>query len=352
MSRKERLAKLRAIFRHYGEIDFGAASAWLYAAIALGISDDDEVLALALEVSPGQPAPNLLFAAVHHLLLGGAEHPLRSYYPDLGGERPPDDAAAALFRDFCLSRRALLEPLIRTRLVQTNVLERTGALLPAFAAAAAALGRDELAMVEVGASAGLNLIWDRYAYDYGATAWGDAASPVRLTIEVRGERPLPALPRGLRAGWRAGIDLRPVDLADGDALRWQRALMWPERLDRQRRLEAAAPILRESAPEIVAGDACEELHGLLSRAPGSMGPIVFASYALYQFDEAARTRLLKILRDHGRERALALVTLDTIRAGDAFGTVELKEFSEYAGDARTLARAHPHGSWIEWMADW
>lgn len=348
---ESRLAELRALFRYYAETGFPAASAPLYAAICAEICDDDEVLALAVETQPGQPAPNLLFAAVHSLLLRGAQHPLAEHYPDLTASPLSAEGAGAKFRDFCLTHREPLSALVRSRLVQTNVLERCGAMLPAIGAAATLLGESQLAVVEIGASAGLNLLWDRFAYSYSdGTAWGNAGSPVQLEIEVRGGT-LPAISPELRAASRAGVDLLPVDLADADQLLWQRALIWPERADRVRRLDAAAPLLRELGVTIAAGDAIELLPPLLNVAPADCGLVVLASYVLHQFPEEARRRVLDALREHGRTRPLALVRMDMdlAHAGE-FGTLEVTLFAGGRADARIVAEAHPHGNWIAWRA--
>jgi len=75
-------AELRAIFRYFAKVDFPAANAPMYAAIAERIADDDELLDLSSDVRPRQMEQNLLFAAVHQLLLSGAEHLLSEYYAD------------------------------------------------------------------------------------------------------------------------------------------------------------------------------------------------------------------------------------------------------------------------------
>jgi hypothetical protein len=345
--------RLRSIFRHYADVDLPAADAWLYAALAAGVAADPEVMAVAATVRRGQPPPNLLFAAVHALLLAGTRHPLAAHYPDLTPEPEPVGAAYPHFRDFCVAHRAAITSLVQSRLVQTNVLERCGLLLPAISTAAAALGAPSgpLAVIEVGTSAGLNLLWDRYTYDFGGTAWGDEASPVRLAIDVRGHVPLPVIPAGLRSVWSRGVDLEPVDLRNPEALLWQRALMWPERLDRQHRIEAAQQLMARGAPTIISGDACQAMPTLLRDAPLQLPLVVLASFTLYQFPAASRARLMEILATEGERRPVALVTVEIKRVGDAFGTVDVAIHDGGGIEQRTLARGHPHGAWMEWMPD-
>jgi hypothetical protein len=111
-------------------------------------------------------------------------------------------------------------------------------------------GYRPLSLIEVGTSAGLNLHWDRYQHHYHFPSgkwlqWGDNASPVRLATEVRGEVPLPSIPSDLSVAWRLGIDLKPIDISNANAMLWLRALIFPEHLERHHTIEAAASIARE-----------------------------------------------------------------------------------------------------------
>src|SRR4051812_25986990 len=158
----------------------GARSSPLYTAISMHLAETSDVADL-IELAPlDQRRPVLLFAAVHDLLLEGLEHDLASCYPTLGGtadlERAPIE-----FVHFCRAHGDELAPLLMQRSTQTNEVGRCAALLPAFAAISAAAAGRPLALVEVGASAGLNLRFDHYAVDYPPFgSVGPAASEVRL----------------------------------------------------------------------------------------------------------------------------------------------------------------------------
>ena len=357
-----RLDRLAALFRRYADVEFPAAGAPLYAKIAGGIPEDRDLLTMSSDTRPGQPGPNLLFAAVHYLLLSGprtgVSDPLAAYYADITPAfRPPDDSAFDAFRAFCLAHEAEVRALVRSRLVQTNVIERCCALAPAFGIAHAVGGGRPLALIEVGCSAGLNLLWDAYRIDYGnGVVAGDPASPVRLGSEVRGDVPLPPFPDDLRVASRTGIDLAPVDVNADDAVLWQRALMWPERIERQQRLAAAIPIVRAAAPKLLAGDACDLLSRVLDDTPDDALPCVYATYALYQFPSAARERLRAVMREHAarRDRAatrdVVFITMDTEFTDNGDGALRLTHFTaEGEGQSRLLARCHPHGRWIAWQ---
>ena len=155
------------------------ATSPLYNRFCQGIAADPEVLAIAAHARKGQPTPNMLFGAVHYLLLKDPSHPLAAFYPDLSGPAKPEANPYPAFHDFCLDHRAEIEGMLKTRLVQTNEVRRCACLLPAFGLAGQWAGEKGLALVEIGTSAGLNLLWDCYGYDYGpARRYGDPNSPV------------------------------------------------------------------------------------------------------------------------------------------------------------------------------
>ena len=167
--------RLRAAFERLAR-DEGAERSPLYERICLAMAGDDEVLELLMRAPLAQRRPSLLLAAIHDLLLGGAAHELAAHYPTVAGERVPRGDPGALALRFCREQREGLTRLLETRSTQTNELNRTAAMLPALVHATPA-GRS-LRLVELGTSAGLNLLVDRYAYRYsGGPAWAFAGTP-------------------------------------------------------------------------------------------------------------------------------------------------------------------------------
>jgi hypothetical protein len=321
----------------------------LYERLALGIADDPELLAIAARARPDQPPPNLLLAAVHLLLLKGAHHPLAAYYPSISPSADPYADAFPAFRDFCLQQREPLIALLDTRIVQTNEVRRSACLLPAFGKVARRFGRP-LALVELGASAGLNLLFDRYQFDYGdGRQYGDVASPVLIVCASHGHR-VPPLPRQLpKVAWRVGLDLHPVDLRDPEEALWLRALVWPDHRIRAAVLERAIEVARNDPPRLLPGDALELLPEVLAEAPPDAALCVFHTHTLNQLDESARARLTAILEDHATHRDLGRVSIERL------GTPEPPrlELVTYASGQRTeqhLANCDPHGGWIDWVA--
>jgi hypothetical protein len=184
----------------------------LYGRLAAGIAGDPELLALAGRATSG-PEPNLFLSAAHLLLLDGAEHPVAAFYPNLSDGPPKGGDPYPAFRSFCLEHAYEIARIVSSRRVQTNEVRRCALLLPAFGLVARRTGRP-LALIEVGTSAGPNLLFDRYAYDYGeGLGLGDPRSPVRISCEARGGRrpPLPGRPPAVVS--RLGLDLNPAGRA-------------------------------------------------------------------------------------------------------------------------------------------
>ena len=181
-----------------------AADSPLYAQLTELVAESPELLALAAR-SPEQ-TPMVFMAAVHDELLRDPAHALAAYYPTVGGDGPGPGLAEA-FTSFCADRAEALAATLAIRRTQTNEVARCGALLPAFAAVAD--GRP-LALIEIGASAGLNLLWDHYAYDYGDPTAGVPSSPLTIGCELVGPHVPPLDPPPV--AWRAGVDLSLIHI--------------------------------------------------------------------------------------------------------------------------------------------
>jgi hypothetical protein len=342
------LDSLRRRFLTFADKECVPASP-LYAHLSRGVAQDDDLLALAACARPGQPPPNMLFGAAQYLLLSGNRHPLAGFYPTLTAQpRSLNEADPfPLFREFCLSRRADLEAVLAARLVQTNEVRRCACLLPAFARVQAlAFGRP-LALLEVGASAGLNLLWDWYCYEYGELSWGEAEAGVRLTCQLRGElRPsLPAWP--VVINWRLGLDLNPIDAQNADDVRWLRALIWSEQTERVALLEQAIAVARLARPTLWRGDALTLLPTALTQVPADAALCVYHSFTLNQFTPAARQQFTALLAAEAAQRPLFRLSYEW--ATDS-ALLQLSTFTSGGEHITTLARCDPHGGWIQWLA--
>src|SRR5581483_653580 len=265
----------------------------LYSRLSASIGKDEAMKALAARARKGQPHANVLLAAVHVLLLRGAEHPLKRFYPTVGGAVSAEaDDPYPDFVDFLETHRDAIVPLIESRVTNTNEVGRSALLHAGFRAIAAAAG-EPLSLIEIGPSAGLNLIWDRYGVRYfkdnavRASVGGDA--PLVIDCELRGEGVPPAGPAPQVAS-RLGLELNPVDLSNHDDRDWLRALIWPDQVSRLERLDRAIVLFAEAKPDIRVGDALELLPDALSHVPRVV-PVVYHTITVYQFSRDMREAL-------------------------------------------------------------
>ena len=347
----ERTRTLTAQFRRFATLEARGSSP-LYERLALGVADDEELLALAAQGREEQPAPNLLFAAVHLLLLSGVHDDLAAFYPSVTESALATGDPFPFFRRFCHEHAGAIAATLRERRVQTNVVERCGLLLPAFGIIAKRSGGKPLHLVEVGASAGLNLLWDRYRVDYSdGRQWGDASSPVRIETELRGPGK-PPLPRtALKVAGRIGIDLNPIDVRDMDAVQWLRALVWPEERRQLQRLDAAVALARTAPPTLLTGDALDLLPGVLCSAPHGVALCVYHTHTLNQFSTEARQQFADLLAEVGAGRDLYWLSSEyrPTPDGDIRPTLTLVAFEDGRRKEQILAYCDHHGRWLEWL---
>ncbi len=341
------LPSLRAAFHRFARVEAPGLDSPTYAELAYGVSMDDDLLKIAAHTRPHQPPPNMLFAAVQYLLLSGLDHPLAAHYPIIAAKPRPLGPALPHFRDFCLEHRDRIVELIRTRLTQTNVVRRCTCLLPAFSIVCHETS-SPLALIDLGASAGLNLNFDRYAYRYQRDGreilrWGSDGAQIKLEAELRGNGELPPIPSAIPIASRDGIDLDPVDLANPDQLLWLRALIWPEHVERHQQLIDAATEFKDSDIRMHAGDATRVLPALIESVPREHALVVYSTIALHQFPWESRQRIANTLAAASAERPVWQIALE---GNDP--ELSITRYRNGAGETETLADASPHGWWIEW----
>ena len=304
----------------------------VYYGLALAVSEDDAVAEFLAAMPVAQP--NLFFASIQ--LLTGPHA-----FPKTGGE----------LSEFLARRAPAVAEVMRARRTQTNEVGRCAALLPA-------LPPGPLALVEVGASAGLCLLLDQFFYDWGATQVGVPSSPVRLRCAVAGPAPLPAAVPEIV--WRRGLDIHPIDVRDDDATRWLLACVWPDQPERRRRLEGAIELARAGPPAVSAGDLVDALPAVLAEAPDNAQLVVFHSAVLSYVRPDRRQAFADVLAEASGRRDLVWVsneapgiTLDLPplappRSGLSF-LLGRTRFSKGRREDERLALAHPHGAELLWL---
>jgi hypothetical protein len=352
------LARLARTFAEHGRVIYGSDvtqnASPLYARLVRAVADDPEALALVADADKSTTVANLFFTAVHYLLMDDPGAPLAAYYPDLAAAPLPIANAYPVFRAYCLQHADAIRALVTTRRVQTNEVRRCAALLPALQTVWERGGRRPLALVEIGASAGLLLNWDHYLYAYQAetatTVVGSPSSPVRLASAIHGDIPPPLPTTFPPVAWRAGADIHPIDVNDERETRWLRALIWPEHTDRMALLDAALALARQYPPRIVAGDAGEMLPALLAQTPADATLCVYHGFTLNQMPAAARERILTRIAGFSRGRNLYRVALEWW-PDNPTPTIELFTYAGGQSHSELLGRCESHGRWVEWLAE-
>jgi hypothetical protein len=261
------------------------------------------------------------------------------------------------------AHRAELVEAVASRTTQTNEVARSAVLLLAYTLVAERTGRP-LALLELGASAGLNLRVDRWCYDYGAVGMvGDPAAPIVLRPEVRGDTAPPLGPRVPEIVWRLGLDHAPIDVRDPDATDWLRACIWPEHHERAARLEAALAAAATDPPPVRRGDIVTGLLDALAGAPDDTALVVSHSNVVGYLAMDRRAELADHLRAAAHERPLWVVSCEGVSIVPEITTLVppghewqhpsvLLGLSTLHGDDRRnelLAFAHPHGNWLRWV---
>ena len=335
-------------FRRFAEIECRGSSP-LYEQLSQAIAADDDMLSLAAHASRGQPAPNLLFAAAQFLLFQGQPSELVRFYPNLAATVERADQAFPAFREFCQQNQARMIHLLETRRVQTNEVRRCSYLLLAFSVVDRIAKGRPLALIEIGCSAGLNLMWDHYGYRYGQLGrFGESGSPVQLTCELRGGKLPPSPDRLPKVAYRTGIDINPLDVNDSDDVLWLRALVWPEHAERARLLDNAVEIAKQNPPRLVAGDGIDLLPDLLEELTGDLAVCVFHTHTLNQVSPAARGKLSERLSENAHSKD-HLFHVSGEWLGRPYPMLELTAWEQGRRSHHILANCDPHGGWIEWL---
>ena len=312
--------------RQYAEFaaDAGGDSP-CFAEWALGVADDPEVLAWLADLPGNKRQPNLVFAAAR--------------WHGVPAPGPYDGLRRGLLGDDGSIRRTILE-----RATQTNEVGRLATLVPAFAQ----VSPGPLALIEVGASAGLNLFPDRYSYSWGGAVVG--SGPVLSTV-VTGPAPLPEdVPT---VAWRGGIDLNPLDVADEDQMAWLATLVWPEQDDRRGQLLRAIEVARTDPPVIVRGDLLEELPALVEQASAYGTVVVFHSAVIAYLVDEERARFHDLMTALVADGACHWVSnegprvLPRVTATGPEMAPELRGFV-LGIDGQAVAWTHGHGRWLRW----
>ena len=310
----------------------------LYASLLEAAADDLETggpmidVLSGFEEESGAAALALrLMGAVHRLVLEDDLPELAERYPSTGGD---GDATAAwpVFRDALTAHRERIRALLASG-CQTNEVGRSAALLGGFLEVAHR-SRKSLRILEIGASAGLNLRWDRYRYESSEGAWGDAGSHVRFTHSF--EAP-PPLNRSADVVERKGCDLNPIDPTTDEGALTLRSFIWADQLARMAQLDGALETAADTPVEVERLGAAAFLERELARQRPDVATVVFHSVFMQYVDQAERARIAAAL-EGGRAHHLSF---EPGKSVDSRFEVRL--------DGELLGTSLAHGTGVRWL---
>jgi hypothetical protein len=281
-----------------------------------------------------------LFGAVHHHVLTGAAP--RALSGEWGDFTSALDEHAGSLRRF-----------VREQRVQTNETQRCVSLLPAFLTVARETGLP-LDLIELGPSAGLNLVFDRYRYRYAEGAHGDPGARLAFDATERGRVPGGLLATRLEVVRRRGIDLSPLDATSEEDVVLLHSFLWPGLAERKARLDAAIATFREAPhrPELIRGDYVELLPGLLADRDPRVLTVVFQTASTGYLADDRYALLRGSLDRAGADGGPPLAWISSRRreeretADDHHYELELRI---WPAPARLVAFADFHGNWIDWV---
>ncbi len=316
-------------YQRFADVEAPGQSA-LFEEWARGVAGDVELLELLSTLPRPKRQPNLLFACAR--LLGCPLEPF------------------AVWRVWVLEHWSAVSAEMLVRATQTNEPRRCAVLLPVLAQL-----EGPIALLEVGASAGLCLYPDRYSYLYTGSSGGVRVDPpggpssVLLECETTGNPPVPASMPDIV--WRAGIDLNPLDLTKDDDVLWLETLIWPEQNERRERIRAAIEIVRADPPRIVRGDAVDSLLAVAATAPTDAHLVVVSSAAIVYLMPEPRARFIELVQqldatwisNEGAGIVPQAAALVTDRTPPMIGELLL------ARDGLPLAYTGPHGQRLDWF---
>ncbi|EKF41821.1 hypothetical protein NA8A_14429 [Nitratireductor indicus C115] len=285
-----------------------------------------------------------LCGGLHALVLAGRDEMLAAAYPPnaLSVSKLADAVRGALARhDAALAATLDSAP-------QTNEIARSAMLLPGFLTIARETGLP-LDLHEIGSSAGLNLLFDHFHYRYGDAEWGDAACPVRLSPEVRGDAP--PLDGALSVVARRGSDIAPIDVAQTDERLRLTSYVWADQTARLERLAAAIELAGRYPFQLEKADAAPFVEAAIAKRRPDSVFVLFHSVMWQYLPLVTRARIERALAAAGQNNKapLAWLRMEQASAREPYAQVQLTMWP--GGETRQIARCDFHGRWIEWVGE-
>lgn len=340
-SSDEHFTKLSQWFSKFSE---QAQESKFYADLAFKISQDSELIAMIPD-NRSQPVPNLFLATINYLLYKHPESQLSYFYPNhrsvvkVGGYFKE-------FKSFCFVHKDEIIQLMSKRLVQTNEVLRSALLLPAIHKAAAING-PQLSLIDVGASAGLNLMADYYRIQYSdGSLLGDPKSEVTLNCQLRGR--FLSVQSELNINERIGIDLNPINLKDEDEFLWSLSLFWPDQVDRISRFKKAAHLFRRGSVQFKKGSGLELILPTTLELPSGSHICIMHSFTLNQLSRQDQLFFEGQLKLASVQHRISRISLEWLSGESPEMKIDFYRAGERQSSIK-VADCHQHGEWLNWL---
>jgi hypothetical protein len=329
----------------------------LYVELMRAAGDDADAGGIVATIFAGDPLtpgsmPELrLLAALHHVVLSGGAPELARYFPSAGGDEPPADAWPAARRTLVEQADVIAE--LARRTVQTN---EPGRCVSLYGGLLWLTERHGLAirLLEIGASAGLNLNADRFRYVVAGAPLGDPDSPLEFTEPWNGA-PVPdpaATAARLQVAERAGCDRSPLDATTHEGRLTLQSYIWPDEPERIARIGRAAAVAARHRVEVQRRSAGAWLLERLGEARPAMLTVIWQS-VVDQYLDAGERDTIRSAFASAAGGPFAWLTLEPPSGGeDRRFELRCRERPEDngSGAARLLAHAGYHGPPVEWQA--
>ncbi|MEO3997033.1 DUF2332 family protein [Mesorhizobium sp. CAU 1732] len=317
--------------------------------LLVGIVENTTQTGRRISEWPGNPRADALALRIcgglHRLVIEKADAALVAAYPP----RNSDDATLSTAVADAFRRHDAVLFAGLDSAPQTNEIARSAMLLPGFLAIARETGLP-LALCEIGSSGGLNLLFNRFFYRYGDASWGDAASPVKITSELRSST-LP-LAGGLDIVSRHGCDIAPVDVAQRDGQLRLRSYIWPDQPARLERLDGAIALAGQNPYRLEKADAADFVKAQIANRPKASAFVLFHSIMWQYMPAETKASILATLDEAGssatRDAPIARLRMEPRDPKGGWATLSLTTWP--GGETRRLAKCDFHGRWIEWTA--
>lgn len=316
----------------------------LYAALAMEVSSDKEMLVLCQYARAGQPIPNLFFGAVHYLLLKGINHPLGKFYPSVVNQPANAMDAYPVFKEFCLSYKNEIEYLLKKKYVQTNEVKRCSYLYPVFSYIYENTNQP-LALIEIGTSAGFQLLWDHYAYSYGNGEWyGNSESRLRMEVDIKGDKFPRMLKHSPEVGKRIGFDLNVVNLHNQEEKLWLKSLIWPEHAERVVMFDQATEYVLDNKLTLIEGNGLDLIARSIEDIPSGYAICIYHTHVANQMTIEEKKKLLRTVELIGATRDVYHI-YNNIQDDK----LHLDYYENGKGHFATIAETDSHGRYFTWL---